>query len=562
MKINFLFTFILLGYSLFANEPVNVKSSLTGVTVYMQGAQLQHKANYSIKAGISEVIVEGISPQISASTIQVKATGAVVILDSKYEFYYPQPATNTNTGELPPKIRAAIKALEDSLRLVNFELRDINDEIEVLVAARKIIISNGAVKGQGKVNDSIQLLKSTVDYYTTKVSELNKKISSLDRQKVKKADLIASLDTRLNDLRNYAEQNNPTPEIKGIPRIVITLMAKEAATGRIDLTYFASNAGWTPLYDIRSEAASGKISLTYKAQVRQQTGLDWNDVKLSISTNNPYANKTKPELNPWYIDYQGYRKELEEKAKMRSDAYFNAPSVNSQMMNMGFAYGQRSSMDDEIAQTPEAFTTVVQQLIAAEFKIDLNYSIASDNQVRMVLVKQSELNTSFRYYAVPKLDPGVYLVAQMTKLDELQLVPAKANIFFDGTYIGETYIDPTTMDDTLNLSLGKDPNIIVKRTLLKDQSKERIIQDKKERNFAYSIEVRNLKSSEIDLIIQDQVPLTTNPEITIEKSIIGKGTLDEKTGLVEWKLKLKAKENQTFDYEFKVRHPKDKVVQI
>lgn len=562
MKINFLLTFILLGCSLFANEPVNVKSSLTGVTVYMQGAQLQHKANYSIKAGVSEVIVEGISPQISASTIQVKATGAVVILDSKYEFYYPQPATNTNTGELSPKIRAAIKALEDSLRLVNFELRDINDEIEVLVAARKIIISNGAVKGQGKVNDSIQLLKSTVDYYTTKVSELNKKISSLDRQKVKKADLIASLDTRLNDLRNYAEQNNPTPEIKGIPRIVITLMAKEAATGRIDLTYFASNAGWTPLYDIRSEAASGKISLTYKAQVRQQTGLDWNDVKLSISTNNPYANKTKPELNPWYIDYQGYRKELEEKAKMRSDAYFNAPSVNSQMMNMGFAYGQRSSMDDEIAQTPEAFTTVVQQLIAAEFKIDLNYSIASDNQVRMVLVKQSELNTSFRYYAVPKLDPGVYLVAQMTKLDELQLVPAKANIFFDGTYIGETYIDPTTMDDTLNLSLGKDPNIIVKRTLLKDQSKERIIQDKKERNFAYSIEVRNLKSSEIDLIIQDQVPLTTNPEITIEKSIIGKGTLDEKTGLVEWKLKLKAKENQTFDYEFKVRHPKDKVVQI
>lgn len=562
MKINFLLTFILLGCSLFANEPVNVKSSLTGVTVYMQGAQLQHKANYTIKAGISEVIVEGISPQISASTIQVKATGAVVILDSKYEFYYPQPATNTNTGELPPKIRAAIKALEDSLRLVNFELRDINDEIEVLVAARKIIISNGAVKGQGKVNDSIQLLKSTVDYYTTKVSELNKKISSLDRQKVKKADLISSLDTRLNDLRNYAEQNNPTPEIKGIPRIVITLMAKEAATGRIDLTYFASNAGWTPLYDIRSEAASGKISLTYKAQVRQQTGLDWNDVKLSISTNNPYANKTKPELNPWYIDYQVYRKELEEKAKMRSDAYNNAPSVNSQMMNMGFAYTQESSMNDEIAQTPEAFTTVVQQLIAAEFKIDLNYSIASDNQVRMVLVKQSELNTSFRYYAVPKLDPGVYLVAQMTKLDELQLVPAKANIFFDGTYIGETYIDPTTMDDTLNLSLGKDPNIIVKRTLLKDQSKERIIQDKKERNFAYSIEVRNLKSSEIDLIIQDQVPLTTNPEITIEKSIIGKGTLDEKTGLVEWKLKLKAKENQTFDYEFKVRHPKDKVVQI
>jgi len=566
MKIKFLFSFALLSFALFANEPLTVKGPLTGVTVYMQGAQLQHKANYTIKAGVSEVIVEGISPQISPSTIQVKATGAVVILDSKYEFYYPQPTNNSTTGELPPKIRAAIKALEDSVILVNFELRDISDEIEVLVAARKIIISNGAVKGQGKVNDSIQLLKSTVDYYTTKVSELNKKISALDRQKVKKSDLISILDTRLNDLRNYAEQNNPTPEIKGVPRIVITFMAKEAATGKIELSYLASNAGWTPLYDIRSEAASGKISLTYKAQVRQQTGLDWNDVKLSISTNNPYANKTKPELSPWYIDYQEYRKDLSEKAKQRSAAYGYddaAQSVNTSAMNMGFMYStQGNGIVQQEALGAEAFTTIVQQLISAEFKIDLNYSIASDNQNRMVLVKQTELNTSFRYFAVPKLDPGVYLVAQMTKLDELQLVPATANIFFDGTYIGETYLDPTTMDDTLNLSLGKDPNIVVKRTLLKDQSKERIIQDKKERNFAYNIEVRNLKSSEIDLIIQDQVPLTTNPEITIEKSNLGKGTLDDKTGLIEWKLKLKAKENLNFEYDFKVRHPKDKIVQI
>jgi uncharacterized protein (TIGR02231 family) len=563
MKIKLLLSFALVASALFANDKVTVKSTLHSVTVYTQGAQLQHKANYSIKAGLSEVIVEGISPQISAGTIQVKATGAVVILDSKYEYYYPQPNIQWTKTELPLKIRNAIKVLEDSIKLINFELRDINDEIEVLVAARKIIISNGAVKGQGKVNDSIQLLKSTVDYYTTKVSELNKKISALDRQKVKKTDLISDLDTRLNDLQNYAEQNNPTPEIKGIPRIVITFMAKEVASGRIDLSYLASNAGWTPLYDIRSEATSGKISLTYKAQVRQQTGLDWNDVKLSISTNNPYANKTKPELSPWYIDYQEFRKQLQEKSRLRSDAYGDdvPASVNTSAMNMGFMYSTNGKAEVN-ALGADQFTTIVQQLISAEFKIDLNYSIASDNQVRMVLVKQSELNTSFRYYAVPKLDPGVYLVAQMTKLDELQLVPAKANIFFDGTYIGETYLDPTTMDDTLNLSLGKDPNIVVKRTLLKNQSKERIIQDKKERNFAYNIEVRNLKSSEIELIIQDQVPLTTNPEITIEKSNLGKGTIDEKTGLIEWKLKLKAKENQTFDYDFKVRHPKDKVVQI
>jgi uncharacterized protein (TIGR02231 family) len=553
---SFLFATLLL-----ANDQVTVKSTLTGVTVYTQGAQLQHKANYSIKAGVSEVIIEGISAQINPSTIQVRATGNVVILDSKYEYYYPQPKLNTGANELTPKVKNAIKQLRDSILLINFELRDISDEIEVLVAARKIIISNGAVKGQGKVNDSIQLLKQTVDYYTSKVSELNKKISALDRQKVKKTNVVNSLQERLTELENFANQNNPQPELKGIPRIVVTFMSKEIASGKIELSYLAANAGWTPLYDIRSEAVTGKISLTYKAQVQQNTGLDWNDVKLSISTNNPYANKTKPTLNPWYIDYQEYRHKLEEKAKMqRSDAFLMETAPGA-VYNYGFNANFSAKVEDD-ALTSEQFTTVVQQLIAAEFQIDLNYSIASDNQIRMVLVKQAELNTSFKYYAVPKLDPGVYLVAQMTKLDELQLVPAKANIFFDGTYIGETYIDPTTLDDTLNLSLGRDPNIIVKRTLLKNQSKERIIQDKKERNFAYNVEVKNLKSSPIELVIQDQIPLTTNPDIVIEKSDLGKGQLDEKTGLLEWNLKLKSKETQEFKYDFRIRHAKDKMIII
>ena len=563
MKMKFLLSILFAGSTLLANDSLTVKSTLYGVTVYTQGAQLKHKCNYSIKSGVTELIIEGISPYISANTVQVKATGNIVILDSKYENYLPQPNLTTITiNEFPPKIKAEIKRIEDSLQVVSFELRDINDAIDVLQAARRIIMANGAIKGQGKVNDSIQLLIQAVDYYTTKVAELNKKISGLERQKLKKGDLIQAMEIRLNELKNYANQNQ-TKNNKYVPRLVVTLMANDAASGKLELSYFASNAGWTPIYDIRSEASSGKISLTYKAQVHQQTGLDWKAVKMSISTNNPYANKTKPELSPWYIDYQAYRKDLEEKAKLREGTYLNAaPQVNTYMFNSGFAYGNATIKDDEIALDAGAFTTIVQQLIAAEFQIDLDYSIASDNQNRMVLIKQVDLNTSFRYYAVPKLDPGVYLVAQMTKLDELQLVPAKANIFFDGTYIGETYIDPTSLNDTLNLSLGRDPNIIVKRTLLKNQCKERTIQDKHERTFVYNIEVKNLKSSEVLLTIQDQIPITTNPDISIEKTSLGKGRIDEKTGLIEWEFKLKSKENQTFDYEFKVRHPKDKVVQI
>ncbi|MEY3085919.1 MAG: hypothetical protein RL037_2138 [Bacteroidota bacterium] len=557
-KIALLFLFGSFAVQTFAGDKEIVKSTLSDVTIYAQGAQLHHKATFNYKVGITEVIVEGISAFIDPKSIQVKANGSIVILDSKYTLYYPQVVQLTEDG-IPVKVKKEMSLLRDSIRLMGYEIQDIEDELSVLNATKSIIISNGVMRSQGRVNDSLNLLKSAVEYYTLKLTELNKKILSLNKKKYEKQEKKRQMDERMHDLENYQNQQRPAQQNNSpIPRIVVTIQSKEVGTGKLSLSYVASNAGWTPLYDLRSDATTGKLSLTYKAQVFQNTGLDWNDVKISISTNNPRANKTKPELNPWYIDYNSYK--AEEKSKKRNLDYLTQPSaVPNAVFNSGFSFSESAINNEDIkALTSDQFTTVVHHLIAAEFKIDLPYTIKSNNDQHMVLIKQTELNTSFKYFAVPKLDAGVYLVAQMTKLDELQLVPAKANIFFDGTYIGETFIDPTQMDDTLNLSLGKDPNIVVKRTLVKKECKDKIISDRIERIFAYSIEAKNNKSSNIELIIQDQLPLTTNADITIEAMEISKGELEERTGLIQWKMTLKPKESKLFDYKFKVKHNKDK----
>ncbi len=214
------------------------------------------------------------------------------------------------------------------------------------------------------------------------------------------------------------------------------------------------------------------------------------------------------------------------------------------------------------AITANQFVNVVNQVISAEFQIDLPYTIKSNNEQHMVLVKNEDLKADYKYYTVPKYDNAAYLVAQISKLDELQLVPAKANIFFDGSYIGETYLDPTTMDDTLNLSLGKDPNIIVKRTLLKRETKDKIVGTNKERTFAYAIEIKNLKSNSIDIVVQDQVPITQNADIEITPTELSRGELDERTGIVEWKFNLKGGAKKDLEFIYKIKHPKDQTVYI
>ena len=559
MKKSFILTCLLFASTwLRATEKETIKATLTEVTVYAQGAQMHHKANYSVNAGVTEIIIEGISAFIDPKSIQVKGTGDLVLLDTKFSFYYPQPSNTLNQGA-SLKIKRDIQLLEDSLRVMDFDIRDIQDEINVLNASKSIIASNGMVRSVGKVNDSINLLKQTIEYYTLKMNELNKKIIVLEKKRQEKAFRKIAMETRLTDLKNYQNNNGEIENNKSpIPRITITVSAKSPVTGKLNFSYVVSNAGWTPIYDLRSDASTGKIELTYKAEVFQSSGLDWDNIKLNISTNNPYVNKTKPTLNPWYIDYNIYKSE-NRKGKM--DKLQEVQITSQALFNRGYAYSE--DMDDEKnIMGADQFTTVVHRLISAEFKIDLPYSIKSNNEKHMVLIKSTNLDTKFKYYTVPKLDASVYLVAQMTKLDELQLVPGQANIFFDGSYIGETYIDPTTMDDTLNLSLGKDPSIVVKRTLLKKELKDRIIGDKRERTFAYSIEISNQKSSSIEIVIQDQLPITQNADINIESDNFAKGRFDERTGLLEWSFILKAKENKVIDYNFRVKHAKDKNLEI
>ncbi|HLP54037.1 MAG TPA: DUF4139 domain-containing protein [Fluviicola sp.] len=540
--------------STFAVEKETIKSSISEVTVYTQGAQVYRKASYTVKPGVTQLVIEGISPNIDPKSLQVKATGNVVLIDSKYSMFYPQPVEVKLEG-LPLKIRKDIQILQDSIADLDYEIREIQDEIDVLTATKSILANNGAIRGQGKVNDSIQLLKQAVDYYQVKMNELNKKMLALNRRKSEKDFKRSGMHARLQDLKNFQSSSAPEQPKGPVHQIMITVSAKEAATGKLTVSYLVSGASWVPMYDLRSDIATGKINLTYKAHVSQNTSEDWDDVRLTVSTNNPYQNKTRPVLHPWYIDYYVAAIYYDQP----NYAYSNAPTPQVLSSEAKSNAGAMEDMEID-AQTASDFTTMIDRVLSAEFKIDLPYSIKSDGEEHMVLVKNIDLSANYKYICVPKLDPSAYLVAQIVKLDELQLVPATANIFFDGTYIGETYLDPTTMDDTLSLSLGKDPNIIVKRTLLKKEMKEKIVGNTKERTMSYELEIKNLKSNNIQLIVKDQLPVTQNAEIIIEPIDLDKANYNTVTGILNWEFELKAKENRKIHFSYRVKHDKDKEV--
>lgn len=550
-----------------ASKEKVVSSTIKQVTVYQQGAQITRKSSYSVSKGTSVIIIEGISPSIDPRSLQVKTSGDAVLLESKYNIFYPQPEVNPNpTNAVPAKIIKAINLLQDSIADVQFNKSDISLQIEVLQSEKLIIANNGTIKGEGKVNDSIPLLQDAIAFYHTKMNEINKSILILQRDLNREQKDLNRMNMRLTNLNNYNYNNGLTPPGNKPPvhRLEITLSSLAAASGRIEVSYLVGNAGWIPLYDIRSEASQQKIDLTYKAQVYQNTGIDWENVKLNLSTNNPYTNKTKPTLNPWYLDYYAYQyKDNRAKKSTTGSAGlgYNAPTTAYLDSEESVESADDVSFDWN-GETSANFTQIIEQLISVEYKIDLNYDIKSDNKKNMVLIDTKNLKTEYMHYAVPKLDLSVYLVARITDLESLNLVPGKANLFHDGSYLGETYLNPSVMSDTLDLSLGKDPNVIIKRTLIKKETKEKIVGDKIVKTMAWNIEIKNQRNKTIPIIIEDQIPVSRNSEIEIEIVDVSKAKLNEISGILTWNMKLRSGANENLKVSYTVKYDKTQNIDL
>ncbi|MEM7039588.1 MAG: DUF4139 domain-containing protein, partial [Bacteroidota bacterium] len=196
----------------------------------------------------------------------------------------------------------------------------------------------------------------------------------------------------------------------------------------------------------------------------------------------------------------------------------------------------------------------------AEFAIKVAQTIPSGTKPQQVAVQSSELPASFRHTAIPKLDKDAFLVARVTDWEKLNLLAGNVQIFFEGTYVTESYIDPSQTADTLSFSLGRDKKVIVQRQQLKDFNKTRTIGVNRERTFGYTFKLRNTKAESITLHLEDQIPVSQDKDITVKLIEQDGAKYNEATGKLEWDLELDPKATVELKLVFSVKHPKNKVV--
>ncbi|NQX43540.1 conserved hypothetical protein [Pedobacter steynii] len=532
-----LITALSITYS-YAQSPLSFNSRLESVTVYSTGAELNHKVKVSIPAGTSEIILNNMANAIDESSIQVGVPSSVTILSTSFSRDFLKTEN---------KSPAYIK-VEDSLQIVKRELNKVQNKRIVEENLLVLLDKNQAIGGVNTGVNVAELIK-VADYYKSKQLELRNNIFSLKEAEAKQQERIDRMQQQLQELS--LDKTGTTGQI------VLQVMATAASNADFNVSYLSPNAAWIAFYDLRAENTSSPLNIVYKANVTQSTGLDWKKVKLSLSTGNPSQNGTAPLLSAWFLEFgePQYAYDRKKQAYQNRIQTMEARVPMNKEVMADAAQPVLSQLQGKVAGV-----SIIQNenMLNASFDIEIPYDIASNSKPHSVTLKEFSQPANFKYYSVPKVDGDAFLMAEITNYDKLNLLPGEANIIFENSYVGKSFIDPNATTDTLNLSMGRDKKITIKREKVAEQTGVKFIGSSKKQTFTYEIRLRNGKKEAVNLLLKDQYPVSTDKDMEVELLAAEGAAINKETGVLTWKLSLKAGATETIRISYSVKYPKDK----
>ncbi len=541
-------------------DTVRTDAGMNNATVYFgYGAELTHESKVKVDASTKTIVISQLSTSVDINSLQVSVPEDVALLSQRYSIFYPAPAPVIKLKE--------VEKLEDSIVLLQKEISRFDNLIvidqEILTKTGLLIES--AISNSGNKTITGEELLKLVEYYNAKIEKSKTNIYASKQS-------INQLNVRIAEIRKRIAGITAVTPVKQRPygQVFLQVMCKRSGEIPVNLSYYTTNAGWTAMYDVRVNSKTNKVKMVYKASLTQTTGIDWKKTKLTLSTGTPNFGVAAPVLTPWYLQLYvpGLYTDLQRRAAQGNAARNMIQSYEDNeklaevvVTDAAGQYKVKTLKDQTIdPSTLQQYTTLTQGQLNTSFEIDLPYDIASDGQLNSVTIKDQEISCILKNYAVPRMDKDAYLLAEVADWQNLDLLPGDANIIMDDTYIGKSVIDPNTTADTLNLSLGRDKRIAVKRSLVKEQSSLKTSGGNTKQVFTYEILVKNNKVTDVNLLLKDQFPLSNIKEVVVTLEDGSDAMINTETGVLTWKIDLKPGESKKVRFSYSVKYPKDKKI--
>jgi uncharacterized protein (TIGR02231 family) len=519
--------------NIYAQTEKEIKAEIKHVTVFPDRAQVDHETSVSLLPGKSILRMTGLSPYIDVQSIQVRGYGEFTILSVNHQNNYLQ-----NLEDSPE-----VKSIRGQIETLQLKVADENAAIDVLKQKEAFLTANNAILVK-TTTFSLEQFKNFMDLYTSNMDQIT--MTTLKKQRLIKDynKQILALQQQLAD--KLGTQQLPSGEI------LVSVSSDKQVSGKLSFSYVVSNAGWYPSYDVRVDDIKNPVAIFYKANVFQNTGVDWKDVKLSFSNANPWIAGDIPVLNTWFVDFY----------------YPAARMLQGKVTGVNMNRREPASLNEVVVvskeeKAMEAAPVSIQKQIGETtitFDIGVPYTVPSDGKVQTVEIQRITAPADYKYVTLPKLSQLAYLTANITDWAKLSLQTGEATLYFENSFVGKSTLNVNQLKDTLTISLGTDNSILVKREKRKDFTSRKVIGANRTDTYSFLITIRNNKSIPVKITLNDQVPVSSNSNINIDPLELSGGKLNQETGEVKWDLELKPQETKQIVLTYSVKYPKDKTV--
>ena len=594
-------------------KKINAETTVQQVTIFSSGAQVQRIANLSIQPGRTEINFTELSSQLQQQSVQLRADANITLISvSTAKDYFIQRKIEQEERNLISR--------KDELK----ERNELDGKLLLVYKnEEQMLIKNESIGGQGGVKvDELKLAldlhrqrltevyqkqveiekrmrqqQLELDRVSAQLKEVSKKrdsikytvtaiIESKEAAKIKMELLYTVLDAgwypaydiRVADVQHPLELHmNANVFQKSGETWKDVSIQLSSGNPTDNATPSALQTWWLSYFDPSDNQKTSMPPATVAGRVVNELGQPVNG---AIITSRENSDITITEANGFFKLYKLPANSLVTVSSVgyQTKHIVAKPGYYTITLNEGADELEKVERDGYLAiRIPDwsvdpdgskGLTKDIQivtvktqyQPTATIYRIDEKYTLETDGKTTTIGIKKIEAPTLYEYLAVPKLDPSAFLTAKITNWQSYDLQSGEANLYLEGTYLGKTYVDLSTAGDTLQLSLGKDNNVVVSRKLLKEYSSKKFLGSNKTETKQYEITVRNTKRLPVNLIVQDQFPISTTKEIEVNETKAPEGQVERTTGIATWNFVLPAAQEKKVQLSYEVKYPKDRRV--
>ena len=527
-----------------------IDTRICEVTVYTDRALVTRRGTVALTGNERELAIASLPATLDTESVRATGAGivAVRLLGVRTETVFSSEAVGDRTAELTQQIQELEiqkLAIDDKITARRIQLQFVEDLSQKSVR----FFSSSIAKQQVGLNETGELLNFLGTNYLKYVSA----IAQHERQQYELDNQIQALEQKLEQVK--------TPHSQQSFNIIVAIEPSGSGNFELEVSYVVLRARWTPLYDLRVNTTNNQINLNYLAEVNQNTGEDWTGVALTLSTAKPGLGTLPPKLEPWYIDalypksYRGrsQKAELQQRRSVSSD-----DDVDVNDMFFEDAAGATPEMALAPIQAETATAKVSREGGTVSFQVGGNTNIPSDGTPHKVTIFSENYPFKPEYIAVPRLVSFAYLQAVVVNpLTGATLLPGKANIFRDNTFVGTVLLENVSPGQEYKVNLGIDERLKIERELVERQVDKKLIGQQRRMSYAYRLNVTNLHQVQVNLTLKEQLPVSRNEQIKVRLTLTNPKIVAGEMGVLEWIMSLPPQAKQELYYQFVVEHPPD-----